>query len=79
MRSVPSPHLKLGFGLFSDMLPSLESLAVNNKQDEGVERAYEAPTVVVVGNLRDLLAGSASRFDDGDTCGPGGNLPGDDC
>jgi hypothetical protein len=50
-----------------------------DKREENAERPYEAPTVVVVGNLKDLLAGSASLFDDDDLCGPGGNHTGQGC
>ncbi len=76
----PSRHLKLGFGSFLGMLPRVQRLSMSEQAGErdGVSeakpQAYEPPVLVVIGNLRDLLAGNASRTDDGGGCNPGGDL-----
>jgi hypothetical protein len=57
---------RLGKGTF-------ESLGSDAKQ------VYEPPVLTVIGNLRDLLAGNASKLDDNDTCGPGGTHSTPDC
>jgi hypothetical protein len=63
------PHLRLGFERFSDMLP----LAMRDPQPAGdivgeQPTAYEPPTLVVIGNLKDLLAGNGSLGTDDTSC-----------
>lgn len=63
------PHLRLGFERFSDMLP----VAMRDPQTAGDKvgeqpTAYERPTLVVIGNLKDLLAGSGSLGTDDQSC-----------
>jgi hypothetical protein len=36
---------------------------------------YERPALLVMGNLRDLLAGGGTQTDDNNGCTPGGGLP----
>ena len=68
-RSGPLPHWRLGFERFSDMLP----LAMRDPETTGEKTgdeptAYERPTLVVIGNLKDLLAGSGSLGNDDTLC-----------
>ena len=36
---------------------------------------YTAPALVVIGNLRDLLAGGGTATNDNTDCSPGGSVP----
>ena len=64
--------MKLGFGKFSAMLATVENLPMTERLVEGGpapsrlggERRYESPTLIVIGNLRDLLAGTGSQLSD---------------
>src|SRR5262245_37416210 len=70
-RSARLRHLRLGFGRFLDMLPRVQGPAMTTDDSaKGQQRPaeYERPTLVVIGNLKDLLAGSGSQLIDDQSC-----------
>jgi hypothetical protein len=63
------------------MLRLVEELAMTERQGGGNhqetpslkdEQPYERPTLVVIGNLHDLLAGGGTQFNDDQQCASGG-------
>jgi hypothetical protein len=53
----------------------MPSVMADERSEQGDARSdYERPTLSVVGNLKDLLAGSGSKFNDDTLCSAGNGV-----